>query len=75
MEWQSWVWRLSANRRMRKSLLGSIGLLLVWSIAWGPLVEWRQQVLLDRMQPFLDGMSDGVAPPLDQEQPSPKIKP
>lgn len=72
MEWQSWIWRLSGNRRVRKSLLGSVGLLVVWSVAWGPLVEWRQQMLLDRMQPFLDGMTDTASTPPPESDPSPK---
>lgn len=71
MEWQSWIWRLSGSRRVRKSLLGSVGLLVVWTFAWGPLVEWRQQMLLDRMQPFLDGMTDTADPRLPETDPGP----
>lgn len=73
MEWQSWVWRLSGNRRVRKSVVGSVGLVFVWSIAWGPLVEWRQQTMLDRMQPLLDRATETVSEsPIDPtSEPSP----
>lgn len=75
MEWQSWIWRLSGNRRVRKSLVGSVSLLIVWSVAWGPLIEWRQQMLLDRMQPFIDGMTDTASPPPSESDPSPSPRP
>lgn len=73
MEWQSWVWRLSESRRVRKSVVGTVGLVFVWSIAWGPSVEWREQTMLDRMQPLLDRATEAVSKsPIDpKSEPSP----
>lgn len=53
MEWESWVWRATGSRRVRKSLGASIVLLLIWLIGFGPLVEWRQQLMLKRLEPLI----------------------
>jgi hypothetical protein len=58
MEWERWVWRASGNRRLRKSIVATVGLLLIWSMAFGPLVEWRQRLLLERMQPLSSELFD-----------------
>jgi hypothetical protein len=66
MEWESWVWRLSGNRRVRKSALATLGLLLIWTMAWRPMVEWRQRMILERMQPIItENVDTGPAEPLD----------
>jgi hypothetical protein len=70
MEWEPWVWRATGSRWLRKSLLGTIGLLFIWSVSFGPLVEWRQQQILERMQPMIEELTD-VGPPA----PRPSAKP
>lgn len=72
MEWESWVWRATGSRWVRKSLVASIGLWLIWSIGFGPLVEWRQQLILERLQPIIaEIVTVDSAPrsPVDQQQP------
>lgn len=53
MDWESWVWRATGSRRVRKSLVASIALLIIWSVGFRPLVEWRQTLMLERMQPTI----------------------
>ena len=53
MEWESWVWRATVSRRVHKSLVASIALLIIWSVGFGPLVEWRQSLILERIQPII----------------------
>lgn len=62
MEWEPWVWRATGSRRLRKSTVATIGLLFIWSVGFGPLVEWRQQQILERMQPMIGELTD-VDPP------------
>lgn len=43
---------------MRKSLMATIGLLFIWSVGFGPLVEWRQEQILERIQPMIEQLID-----------------
>lgn len=50
MDWQWFVWRGLGSRWARKTVAGSITALVTWSLLWGPLVEWRQQQITQRME-------------------------
>ena len=71
MDWESWVWRATGSRRVRKSLVASIGLMMIWSVGFGPLVEWRQQVIVKRLQPVIAKIVevDAVQPPAPSARP------
>lgn len=56
MEWESWVWRASGSRWARESLAATFVLLVIWSIGFGPLVEWRRQTIQDQLQPFIENI-------------------
>lgn len=71
MEWEPWVWRATGSRWIRKSILATIGLLLIWSVGFGPLVEWRQRVLLERMQPLISELLDEPQEAQPSDLPSP----
>lgn len=62
MDWQQLVWWATGSKGVRKSLAATVLLLGVWSIAAGPLVEWRQQMYMDRLQPAFDRFAEIGAP-------------
>ena len=71
MEWESWVWRATGSRWARKSLMATIALLLIWSVGFGPLVAWRQRVIIERMQPIITDLIEvePVQPPSPPDSP------
>lgn len=62
MDWKQLVWFATDNQLARKSLLGSVVLLGIWAVGFGPLVEWRQQALLEQIQPLIEHISEIVVP-------------
>lgn len=46
------------SRCVRKSLVATIGLMFIWSVGFGPLVEWRRQQILERIQPMIEELMD-----------------
>ncbi|MBD3924277.1 hypothetical protein IEZ26_06560 [Nocardioides cavernae] len=65
MEWELWVWRATASRGVRKSIAASTGLVIVWLFAFGPLVEWRQKAMMERLQPIIAEIVDVDSVPTD----------
>lgn len=68
MEWERVVWRLTGSRWARKLAVVTLALAAVWLTQYGPLIEWKQERILERMQPFLDQMTNrpgAVATPSD----------
>lgn len=59
---EPWIWRLTGSRRLSTSIVATIGLLFICSVGLGPLVEWRQEPILERTQTMIDEPSD-VDPP------------
>lgn len=57
MDWERGVWWLSSSRWARKSLFLVLFLLGVWALQSEALIEWQQERLLERMQPFFDRMT------------------
>lgn len=57
MEWERGVWWLTGSRWARKFAVVTVALAAVWLTQYGPLIEWRQERILERMQPFLDQMT------------------
>lgn len=44
----------------------TLALVMIWALQSGALIEWKQERILERMQPFLDQVtspSGGVATP------------
>lgn len=70
MDWQWFVWRGLGSRWARKTMAGSVTALVTWSLLWGPLVEWRQQQIAQRIEQLVELILDdrGLDDPVSERR-------